>query len=110
MSSAVGGTSRSRMTFLIVLSIAYIYPFIFLASTALRTPADYVNNPLGLPRELTTENLEYAWDGANIDVALIVSSISVGLSVVILVLTSAAAAYWFLRHPGRWSRLLMLSL
>jgi ABC-type glycerol-3-phosphate transport system permease component len=98
------------MAFLSMLSIVYIYPFIFLASTAVRTQEDYISNPLGLPRSLTTENLKYAWDGANIDAALIASGISVGLSVVILVLASSAAAYWFLRHPGRWSRILMLTL
>jgi ABC-type glycerol-3-phosphate transport system permease component len=110
VSTAADRTSRSRMAFLSMLSIVYIYPFIFLASTAVRTQEDYISNPLGLPRSLTTENLKYAWDGANIDAALIASGISVGLSVVILVLASSAAAYWFLRHPGRWSRILMLTL
>lgn len=110
MSRTANRTSAPRMATLVLLAVPFLYPFFFLASTALRTERDYLSDPLGIPQALTSDNLKYAWDGANIDKALVASSISVGLSVVILVIASAAAAYWFLRHPGKVARITMLSL
>lgn len=103
-------TSAPRMLFLVVLALPFIYPFVFLASTALRTQDDYLNSPLGIPRHFTAQNLQFAWKGANIDAALVASALSVGLGVVILVIGSAGCAFWFLLHRGKIARTLMLSI
>lgn len=85
-------------------AIPFVYPFVFLVSVAFKTPADYNANQLGLPREITLDNLEFAWKQANLGQAMFNSMYSVGLSVLILVPISAMGGYWALRHQGRIGR------
>lgn len=110
MSASRHRTSVPRMVLLTALSVPFLYPFLFLTLTALRTTDDYLRNPLGLPTTVTVDNLTTAWVNANIGSALVASAISVGLSVIILVSVSAAAAFWFLRHTGRAPRGLMYGM
>lgn len=103
-------SSWGRFVLMIVLCLPFVYPFVFLAGTATKTRQNYLDDPLGLPVELTGEHIRYAWENASLGTAALNSLLAVGLSVVILVPLSAAAAFYFLRHPGRGSRSLMLVL
>lgn len=98
------------MVVVCVLTIPFLYPFFFLASTALRTRQDYIRDPMGIPTEISFENLQRAWEFARLGPALLTSSIAVGLAIVILVVTSAAAAFWFLRHSGRAAKFALIGM
>lgn len=105
--------SYPRTAMVAVATIPFIAPFLFLASTALRTRADYIRDPVGVPGDLTLSHIRFAWDTANLGHAALNSLITVVVSASVLTLTSIAAAYWFLRHSSRLSRgllVLMVSL
>jgi ABC-type glycerol-3-phosphate transport system permease component len=102
--------SIPRTAILVLLAIPFLYPFVFLASTAFKTPQDYANNQLGLPTAWTLDNLRNAWVDADLGRALLNSAFTVTLSILILVPVCSAAAFWFLRHDGRLTRLLMYGL
>ena len=102
--------SIPRTAILVLLALPFLYPFVFLASTAFKTPQDYANNQLGLPTSWTLDYLQNAWEEADLGRALLNSAFTVTLATLILVPVCSAAAFWFLRHAGRLSRLLMYGL
>ena len=63
--------SVKRTLVAFALSLAFIAPFLFLLSTALRTPADFALNPGGLPAAFTLHNLQEAWVEARLGLSLI---------------------------------------
>lgn len=106
----MGRLSARRTIVLGLFLVPFIYPFFFLATVAVRTRADYIKSPLGLPREITGANLARAWELGNYDRAILNSLTVSVVSSVTLVVVSALAAFWFVRHRGRFSRLLFLGL
>jgi ABC-type glycerol-3-phosphate transport system permease component len=100
-------SQRLKLVVLLVACVPFIYPFVFMFSTAMRPSDDFLESRLGLPTSLTLEHMSYALDNAEIGRGLVNSTIAVGTGVVIVVAVSALAAYWFLRHPGRLANVLM---
>lgn len=99
--------SNPGKTLLVVLAaIPFLYPFIFLLSTAGKTNAEFVRNPSGLPSHLTFANISAAWRQARLGPAMMHSVIAVVFSVGVTVVISCAAGFWFLRHQGVAARLL----
>ncbi len=87
---------------LLVLAITIVYPVVFLASAALRTNADYLRDPFGLPREFTFQNFlvlvnNYGLGQAAINSAIVVLS---SLALVLVVATLAGYAMAKLPVPG----------
>jgi ABC-type glycerol-3-phosphate transport system permease component len=76
---------------LVVLALTIVYPIVFLASAALRTNADYLRDPFGLPRNLTLENFVTLVNTYGLGQAAANSAIVV-LSSLVLVLTVATLA------------------
>lgn len=104
------GTSWPRTIFLVLLSIPFVYPFIFLATVALRTRNDYIRDPVGFPQEFTLEHVQRAWDNAGLGRALLNSVLVSSLSAIFLVAICTLGAYWFLRHRSRPARVLFYVL
>jgi ABC-type glycerol-3-phosphate transport system permease component len=102
--------SVSRTGIAAVISVPFLYPFFFLATTALKPESQYVHDKLGLPERLTSAHLHYAWVNAHLGRAMVNSFIACGVGVVVLIAISSTGAYWFLRHPGRFPRALMVTL
>jgi raffinose/stachyose/melibiose transport system permease protein len=96
-----GRTSVGRTAVVIVATIPFLYPFIFLVSTALKPLAEFNNDEIGLPSNPTTENLRSAWSTADLGPAMLHSVIAVGVAVVLTVLLATMGAFWFVRHQGR---------
>jgi ABC-type glycerol-3-phosphate transport system permease component len=92
---------------LLALSLTYIYPFLFMLSTALRPQQEYVNNPLGLPRSVTFEHVASAWQTANLGQAIRNSLLSVSIGVVLCCVICSTAAFYFVRHKSRISAILL---
>lgn len=101
-----GKTLRNRtLTFMLMLFIAIVmlYPFRMVVSTAFKTEAERIRNPLGLPQQWTAENIIKAWEATNMGNlmknSLIVSVGTTAGTVFLACLGGFALAR--LRFPGR---------
>lgn len=81
---------------LALLALSILYPFWFLIQSSLRTNADYLENPLGVPSELTVQNFLVLWNDYGIGPAfansLAVVSVAVAFELVLAVLAGFALA------------------
>jgi raffinose/stachyose/melibiose transport system permease protein len=96
-----------RTGILVVLAFAYVYPFLFMFATSVKTNEQYADNPAGWPTEFTFEHLKAAWESANLGQALVNSLIAVSIGVVVCCAMCSAAAFWFLRARSRLSAVLL---
>jgi len=96
-----------RFVGLSVVAALYVYPFFFMIGTALKPRTQFIENPNSLPTSLTTDHLSKAWRDANLGVALRNSFVSVGVGVVVCIAISSLAGFWFHRHRGRFSQMLL---
>ena len=98
MSRVSGGLGKllSRL-FLIVWLVATCYPVVWMLSTSLRTNADVVTKPWGLPQSFLWQNYAEALQKAPLLRYFVNSVIVSVVSVVLIVLISAMAAYAFSR-------------
>lgn len=91
-----------RRTFLLAAAtIPFVYPFLFLIGTALKTNEEWAANQTGLPHHPTLVSIKEAWTMADLGPAMLNSVVAVSISVVATVVVSASAAFWFMRHEGR---------
>jgi ABC-type sugar transport system permease subunit len=96
--------SPLRTALLAVLALCYLYPFVFLGLTALKTAGAFNRDTVGFSTDLTFEHVRSAWGRASLGQATLNSLEAVGLATVICVAVSAPAAFWFLRHSGWLSK------
>lgn len=101
--STIRGQRRFRTTVAALLCLPFIVPFLFLISTALRTPEDYRSDPGGLPRSLTLDNVVTAWNEADLGRALINTLVVCVVACAICCLTALAGGFWFRIHRGRFT-------
>ena len=99
-----------RTTFLLLVASTFIYPFVFLVGTALKSLVAFGNNSIDLPRHPTFDNLSSAWTSAGLGPAMLHSLVAVGVGVVVTVAISTLGAFWFTRHRGRLARVLRYAL
>jgi raffinose/stachyose/melibiose transport system permease protein len=99
--------SPLRTLVLLILAVAYIYPFLFMLATSVKTTAQYVDNPAGWPTEVTFEHLRAAWNSGNLGRAMLNSLYAVSIGVVVCCAMCSAAAFWFLRARSRFSAFLL---
>ncbi len=104
------GWNVKRNLLLLVATIPFIYPFLFLVGTAVKTNQQFEEHSTGLPTSITLDNFHEAWTMANLGHAMLNSMVAVGISVVATVVISACGAFWFLRHEGRAATALRWSL
>jgi ABC-type glycerol-3-phosphate transport system permease component len=100
--NALGGFGRGLAVIsLLCVAASTIYPLLFVLATALKSPVEYRENKLGVPDDLTWDNIRYAWDQAQIGAFAMHSAIAVGCSIVLIVLLASGAGYAFahMRFP-----------
>jgi len=93
--------SRLRLTLVVCASVPFVFPFLFMISTATRPKQDYLKNPTAFPTALTKSHLDYAWNTAGLGRGLVNSLIVAVVSASVLALISLLGAFWFIRHAGR---------
>ncbi len=103
-------TSVSKTVWLIVATVPFVVPFLFLISTAVKSVEDYQKDPIGLPENPSLANLKDAWSEASLGSAMLNSWFIVGLAVLLTLILSSAAGFWFLDHTGRTARTLWVAL
>lgn len=86
------GDTAARI-FLVVLSVASVYPVIFVLSTSLRNQNDFYNDIWGLPKGLYLENYVKAIFDGQIAEYFINSIIITGTSLVFILIISILSAY-----------------
>ena len=94
---------RSWLKFAVccLVSVPFLYPFFYLAVTAFKTEADFNENRTGWPRAWSIDAFQTSWEVGDLGHALLNSALAVGIGVVITVLVSTTAGYWFFRHRSR---------
>ncbi len=92
------------------IALPFLFPFIFLIGTAMRTGADYAANPGGMPRQFTFEHLAHAWIEANLDRALFVSLAMSFIACLVCLGAALPAAFWFRMNRGRGAGILRNTL
>jgi ABC-type glycerol-3-phosphate transport system permease component len=93
--------SPSRTFLMVIMTVPFLYPFLFLVGTALKPNLEFTLDPTGLPRHPTFGNFTSAWTSADLGAGMLHSVIAVGVGVVVTVVISAAGAFYFLMHRGR---------
>lgn len=88
---------------MIVLALAFIFPFYVFFTVSMKTGAEVAANPLGLPSGLHLENYSTAWDQGDLGTAYQSSIVVAVLSVGLLVLLGSMAAYALARRLSRLS-------
>lgn len=101
MTKHVSSYSIPRTAIAAIIAIPFIVPFLFLISTAFRTPADYQSDPGGLPKSFTLDNLTQAWSEANLGHALLMSLILCVVSCAVCASSALLAAFWFRLRTSR---------
>jgi ABC-type sugar transport system permease subunit len=107
LSSRSRSWSPMRTALAIVITVPFVYPFVFLIGTAVKSQSEYVQNPLGIPHSFTLSNLSFAWNDAGLGHATINSLISVGVGVGVCLAISSTAAFYFRRNPGVVTNMLL---
>lgn len=102
--------SWRRLVLMLVVSVPFVYPFLFLVGTALKPTSEFATNEGGLPHAITGGNLHDAWVDAGLGRATLNSIVAVSIAVVVTVAISTLGAYWFTRHEGRLARVLRWGL
>lgn len=100
------GWSRSRTAFVALLTLPFIYPFIFLVGTAIKPLSEFDLNEAGLPHQVTFANIRGAWTEAALGSAMLHSVIAVTIGSFVTVAASALGAYWFVNHEHRRAKTL----
>jgi raffinose/stachyose/melibiose transport system permease protein len=96
-------TSFGKYAVLISVATLCIIPFIWVWSSALKSPLEIAQSPLGFPQSPTLENLVNAWIKGRLG-SYFLNSVIVSIPIVIFtVLLSSLAGYAFAKHsfPGR---------
>ena len=88
--------------------VPFVYPFVFIALTALKPADEFRTNKLGVPHSLTLAHLRSAWHRADLGSALLNSAVVCTLGVAVLLVTTSLGAYWFLRNQNRMGRILLI--
>lgn len=92
---------------LIVLAAMFFLPVILLVNLSLKSPSD-TGGAFSPPQEVTLGNYASAWSAAGLGSALLNSAVVMIASVIIIVLISALASYWFARATSQLSTSLFL--
>jgi raffinose/stachyose/melibiose transport system permease protein len=92
----------------VIAVVPFVYPFVFIALTALKPADEFRTNKLGVPSSLTFAHLRSAWHRADLGSALVNSALVCTLGVAVLLVTTSLGAYWFLRNQNRMGRILLI--
>src|SRR5437870_4062103 len=93
--------SSARMSLLLLSTVPFLYPFLFVAATALKPQLEFDESSIALPHHPTLRNLSDAWTQGKLGSSVVNSLIAVGVASVVTIIISAMGAFWFVNHRGR---------
>lgn len=89
-----------------IICLPFVVPFLFLVSTAVREPADYMADPGGLPKSFTIANVVGAWVEADLGRALLNTLLTCVVACLVCATVALAGAFWFRLNRARSSDVL----
>ena len=78
---------------MVLISIIFVYPIVFMVMAAFRTRMDFALAPAGLPKTFTFDNIVEAFGRMNYITVFTNSTIVTGVSVVIIIIIGTMASY-----------------
>lgn len=87
-------------------AVVVLIPFYLVVSMSVKLPSDLQYGPLKWPSSIQLSNYWTAWKQANLGQSFMNSMLITGVSVALIVLFSAMAAYRLSRRNDKWSHLL----
>jgi len=87
----------SRIIILSALAFIFLYPFVWMVLSSLKSNNEFFGAPWALPEKFMFENYITAWEKANLTRALFNSLIVTTTSVILILLASVPAAFVFAR-------------
>jgi raffinose/stachyose/melibiose transport system permease protein len=93
---------RARIPIIIILALlalSVLYPFFFLITSSLRTQADYLQNPLGLPTSVTFDNFVILWNNYGAGQAFLNSLFVVAIALSIQLVLALLAGFAMAKYP-----------
>lgn len=84
---------------LLLLALTIAYPFVFLASAAVRTNTDYLKNPFGIPSSLTLDNFTNLINNYGLGRAAMNSILVVSIALLLTLVLATMAAYAMAKLP-----------
>lgn len=88
----------------ILLSISWILPFFIVLFGSFKSRSEIFQDPLGLPETLQWENYVTAWESMDYGTSFMNSLIITVISVLLIVVVAAMAAYGLSRLPSKFSQ------
>ncbi|GAC1362618.1 MAG: carbohydrate ABC transporter permease [Ktedonobacteraceae bacterium] len=93
----------ASLLLVLIWSLIVAIPLIIIVSIAVKSGPDLVSNPIGWPKQFVWSNFADAWNNANLGQAFENSVLITSISILILILCGASAAYTLARQTGAWS-------
>lgn len=92
----------AALTPLFLWTFLLLVPLVTTVSIALKTRYNLLIDPIGLPKPIAWDNINTAWQDANLGQALFNSLLITSAGVLGLIVLGASAAYPLARRMGRW--------
>lgn len=92
---------------MIVLSLVYIVPLLWMVLSSFKTKREIFDSPFGMPVDPVFTNWEKAWERGDLGDYIVNSIATTGASVLIILLAAIAAAYAFSRFDFRGKSVLL---
>jgi raffinose/stachyose/melibiose transport system permease protein len=94
---------------MVVVIIIYLYPLVFLVSTALKSNTEFTTNPTGIVTHLTPGNFSEAWRrgnfGAYVLNSVLYTFVAAGIGTVISLAVGFPVSRGYLKHTKLWNAL-----
>ena len=91
----------------IIIGFVFIIPLLWVFISSFKSNQDIISNPLGLPKNISLANYDYAWNAALFERYFLNSIIVVAGALILLVAISTLAAYAFAKFKMPLGKLLM---
>ncbi|MGY6498227.1 MAG: carbohydrate ABC transporter permease [Microcella sp.] len=94
-----------------VAMIPFLYPFMFMIATAIRTPEEFRQNVVNvIPTQVTTEHLVNAWVAGGLGEAMLNSLYTTAIGVVVSCLLATTAGFFFLRNNSKPAKFVRVAI
>lgn len=97
--------SAIRFIGTLILAILFFVPFALVIYNSVKPQRQIMTDIIGWPTEFMFENYRNAWVELGLKDAMLNSVIVTFSSLFLILLLSSMVAYWFVRHPNRFSQI-----
>jgi len=110
---SIGRQVRSwgAVAWLWVAMIPFLYPFLFMIATAIRSPNEFLQNSVSIiPTQITFEHLQKAWTAGGLGEAMANSLYATVIGVLVSCALATTAGFFFLRNNSRPAKFVRIAI